>query len=63
MMRLQHRRVQVGHGRPGGGDDDRWSTGHLGQPESQEARRALVDPDVQAKVTGTLGGGNGIRHR
>ena len=49
VVRLEDRRVEVGDRRAGRGHDHRGNPGDLGQAQGQEARRALVDPHVQAQ--------------
>jgi hypothetical protein len=60
---LEHRGVQVGHGRAGGGHDDGGHARLDGEAECEEACGALVDAHPEAEATGPLelGGGEGQR--
>jgi hypothetical protein len=55
VVRLEHRRVQVGDGGAGCRDDRDRHPRSAGQTEREEPGAALVDPHVQPQVTGALG--------
>ena len=54
VRRLEHGWVQVGRGRPGGGDDGHRAARGLREPEREEGRGPLVDPDVQPQPPGPV---------
>ena len=53
---LEHRRVQVRDGGPGGDDDGHRAPGAQREPDREEAGRALVDAHVQAHPPHGVGG-------
>ncbi len=53
---LEHRRVQVRDRRAGGHDDGHRASAAQGEPDREEAGRALVDAHVQAQPPGGVGG-------